>query len=196
MPTPKIQVEDGSPIDLSEVIKLVGGTGISIVRTQQGEKAVVTFTGDGSDSVITDSGGYFTTDTVDGALAELGVALRFAQATFTETAAAGTYTATIPLPDGCVVAYVAWRSTAAWANTTAALDLGITGALTLWGSAIDVDLVGADTIIPDPGGLGPTAITTEDFIAKVVAAGGSGTTGRLKVWVGYFMPVNTAATKV
>lgn len=116
---------------------------------------------------------------------------------FTETAAAGVYTGTVTIPAGGVIHSVAWETSVAWGADTTALDLGYTGTLTAYGSAIDVDATGGDQVFgldtqdPDDFAAGTT------FTAELTTTGAGTTAGRSAVTVQYSVPpAATAATKV
>lgn len=117
--------------------------------------------------------------------------------TFTETAAAGVYTGTVTIPAGGVIHSVAWETTVAWGADTTVLDLGYTGALTAYGSDIDVDAIGGDQVFgldtEDPDDFAAGTV----FTAAITTTGAGTTAGRTAVTIEYSVPPTaTAATKV
>jgi len=219
MATPKLQIDTGAAIDGYEVVKFVSGTGVTLSQSADDEKAVVTLVVDGASIAsidaanvdITDAGALISADNVEDALQEITAEIdlntaavaarqRFWVLTFEETAGAGTYTGQTAavFPDGAVINYVAWKTTATWDADTTAIDIGVTGALTTWASAVDVDAAGADTLIPDPTATGPTIVSGGSTygVASITTTGTGGTTGRTNVYFGFIVPdTTTAATK-
>lgn len=209
----KLQVDSGQVFELDN-LRVVAGAGVSAsAAVGNNDDVVVTLIADGADAgfdaadVAVDSTSLVGTGaTVQAVFEELddAIAALLAQGqvisrslSFTETAAAGTYTGTIALPAGAILHSVVWETTVAWAADTSVLDAGFTGTGTAYGNDIDVDAVGGDQIF---------GLDTEDsddfpagtnFLAVLVTTGTGGTTGRTRVSITYSVPPTaTAAVKV
>jgi hypothetical protein len=206
MPTPKIQVDSGAAIDGPEVIKFVGGDGVTLTQTADDEKAVVTIaadigdigTPDASEVAVEDAGEYFGEIDVEAVLQEIGAEalsnLRVSYATFTETAAAGVYTADLSdIPDGAFVFASAWQTTAAWDADTTVLDVGDADPDVLI-DGVDVD--GADEVFNWVAATAYPHVVDTAVTAVITTTGAGGTTGRSTVIVLWAAPVAVAATKV
>lgn len=145
---------------------------------------------------VLDSGSLLTATDVEAALAEIagGSAglIKYYLISFVETAGAGTYTATLAVPDGSYIVHVSHRTSAAWAADTTTADIGYTGALTAYGNDVDIDGVGADTYLPLDSSA-PQALTTENVIVAVTTTGAGGTTGRSQFLVGVVIPTSASA---
>lgn len=136
--------------------------------------------------------------------------------TFTETAGAGTWTGTVPIPAGAWVEDVVIQAVALWdSETTASLDAGLS-TTDPNGFFADVDLKATDLTAGQTisfhhtGGVGGALLsgsdshvnsiyvgTAESVIVTVVKTGTTGTAGRTRALVTYVVPeATTAATKV
>ena len=116
------------------------------------------------------------------------------KATFAETAGAGVYTATIPVPNGTIVTQVGIRSSASWAADTADLDVGYTsddnafqGALNVKTAPINENSFSAANPVVIPDG--------DDLLATLTTTGAGGTTGDCDVYFVCAEPAETAAVK-
>lgn len=130
--------------------------------------------------------------------------------TFTETAGAGTYTATVNLPAGATILDVQVHGIALWnASGACSLVVGDGAAANGFFTATDLKatdlLAGEANTIEHPGGKAGTYIASEqrvlysaaarDVIGVVSAAGTAGTAGRTRLVVVYAMPNSVAAVK-
>ena len=134
-------------------------------------------------------------------------AILAAARTYTETAGAGTYTATVALPAGAVLVDVDMETTAAWAATTAAWTISDTAGVIQDGQ--NAKTVGFQDLLNSGGtinyygvwGYNNTApmraYPAGDTITCVITTtGAGGTTGRSRALVYYVVPgAATAATK-
>lgn len=134
--------------------------------------------------------------------------------TFTETAAAGTYTGTVAIPAGATVLDVIWRNTALWtADTSASLEVGDDDDANGYIEATDVkaapsaDTNGAGagistrlslgaTVGAYKGGGGRFCATAKTITATVTTVGTTGTAGRSRLLVEYALPSTAAASKI
>lgn len=188
----KIQVENALPSE-ADTVRLAAGNGVTLTASEPSNDTadlVVTIDADAETADLT-----AITDRLDAIEGDGSVKSR--RITFTETAAAGVYTGTVTIPAGGVIHSVAWETSAAWAADTTVLDLGYTGALTAYGSDVDVDGVGGDQVFgldtEDPDDFAAGTV----FTAALTTTGAGGTTGRSAVTVEYSVPPTaTAATKV
>ncbi len=130
---------------------------------------------------------------------------------FTETAGAGTYTATVPIPSGGTVIDVCWRNTALWtAATSATLDIGDGDDADGFFAAIDLKSAPAADTAEAPGGVSNLLQGTGSgaykgkmkyyndvgtITASVVTVGETGDAGRSIMLVTYVTPTAVAATK-
>jgi hypothetical protein len=130
--------------------------------------------------------------------------------TFTETAGAGTFTATVVIPAGSTVYDVIFRNTVAWnSETSATLDAGDADDPNGYFAAVDVKALTADTAtVPGSisvlqndtgagayGGLIKFYPTAGLITAAIVKVGTTGTAGRSRLSVIYGTPTAVAATK-
>lgn len=134
-----------------------------------------------------------------------------AERTFTETTAAGTYTATVAVPAGATVLDVIWRNTALWtAATSATLNVGDDDDNDGYIAAVDLksapaaDVNGAGGISTKASSTGTGAMkgaggrycaAAKTLTATVVTVGSTGNAGRSRLLVEYSQPVAEAATK-
>lgn len=138
------------------------------------------------------------------------------QLDFTETTGAGTYTGTVTIPAGAVIADIIVHNTALWtATTSASLEVGDGDDADGFFTAVDLkatDLLANESIsLQGPqggvGGVYATAGTSTHITNRVAAAertitatvvtvGAAGAAGRTSVLVMYALPSTvTAATK-
>lgn len=134
---------------------------------------------------------------LDDSIAALSPALITKRVTFTETAGAGIYTASVVLPAGAFIHSAQYETTAAWDADTTLLDMGFTGGLTSYANAVNVDGTGDVAHGWSGGATGPleadsyfAAGTT--FSAVVTTTGAGGTTGRGVATLVYSVPAAAA----
>ena len=130
---------------------------------------------------------------------------------FTETAGAGTYTATVTVPANSLIIDVVWKNTALWTATTSA-TLVCGDADDADGYFKDIDLKSAplaatagvptsiSSLLEDTGsntykGMQKFSTAAQVISAVVTTEGVTGNTGRSYLFVTYATPTATAATK-
>lgn len=131
--------------------------------------------------------------------------------TFTETAGAGTYTATVNIPAGSTILDVIWRNTALWtATTSATMKAGLAADDDMFFTGVDVKAAPA---VDGTGGFGGISCAQGDagagaatgstvynaaavvLTASVITVGAAGNAGRSRLLVMYATPVAVAASK-
>jgi len=130
---------------------------------------------------------------------------------FTETATAGTYTATVTIPANSLVVDVIWKNTALWtAATSATLDVGDADDANGYFAAIDLKTAplaatptvptSISSLLEDTGSGAYKAMqkystSAQVITATVVTVGETGDAGRSSLFVTYATPTAVAATK-
>jgi len=141
---------------------------------------------------------------------DLGGAVFTEVRSFTETAEAGTYTATVVLPAGATVLDVRWSNQALWtAATSATLDVGDGDDPDGYFDAVDLQAApiadvngagGISSFLKDTGaglysGLTKYSASAQTITATVVTVGATGSAGRSRLRVLWSIAPVTAATK-
>jgi hypothetical protein len=133
------------------------------------------------------------------------------EATFTETAGAGTYTAAIPVPAGATILDIQVQGVALWdAATSATMKVGdaadddgfftninLKATDLLAGEVINCAQQGgqAGAYLPAGHAIGLYSASARVISGIVTTVGGGGTAGRTRMVVVYLLPSTFAATK-
>lgn len=152
-----------------------------------------------------------TFDVYDGSAWRPANGINVAEAVFTETTGAGTYTGTVTVPAGGIVLDVQVHGIALWTATTSALMV-VGDAGTADGFFTSTNLKATDLLAGEvnnfehPGGKAGVYIASEQRVlysatsrlitGTVVTVGAAGNAGRTRLVVVYAVPFSSAATKV